>query len=529
MNLDARARTFQQLFWIVGGAVALTCAFPAIHMGFCAWFALALLLIALRESSAKEAFFLGLLAGFIHFLTLLYWLVPTMHNYGPLPMWMSIGLLLLLAFYLALYVALFAMFTVAFSRRPAWLLLTVPVLWVSFEYLRGYLFSGFPWGLIGYSQYRFLHLIQISDIFGVYGVSFFLGLINASLFLALMFISRARWNGHQVKIGLAGAALAAALVVIVLTAGYGKFRIDRIESAINASDTLKVSVIQGNIEQSLKWDEQYSAATTRKYIRLSEEVAEGEPDLVVWPETALPFYFHYDGPMTDEVLNAVAGMNTWFLVGSPSFNYDPHIDQVWLYNTAFLIDPDGREAGKYDKVHLVPFGEYVPLKKWLPFVGKMVPQISDFKSGLPGHLLSDGKAALGVQICYEIIFPDLSAEMVWRGGDLIVNITNDAWFGKTAAPRQHFSMALFRAVENRRTLVRAANTGISAFVDPAGRVVEETGLFETAAITRDIPVMRGEKTVYTLYGNVLPALCLLGLLLITAVAAAKKVLGREGH
>lgn len=511
------ARLLHQLFWCACGAAALTCAFPGIGAPVGAWFALALLMLALRDATPKEAAGLGFFAGALHYLTLLYWLVPTMHRYGPLPWWSSAGILLLFAFYLAVYVALFSVLMVKWARHPGWALALVPVIWVAFEFLRTYLFTGFPWGLLGYSQYQYLALIQLSDLFGVYGVSFLIGAVNAAVFLCLLFASGSRWQGRAVTLRWAGGAMAGAALLVVLAAGYGRYRIADIDDAVSRAEPMKTAVIQGNIEQSLKWDEAYCRATTEKYIRLSEQAAEDAPDLVVWPETAMPFYFFYNEQMTDNVLAGIDRMDTHFLIGSPAYEYNRQRGVVRLYNSAYLVDGGAEVLGQYSKVHLVPFGEYVPLKKWLPFIGKMVPQIADFTPGQKGHLLTMSHRGrpvdIGVQICYEIIFPELSSAMVRQGGDVIVNITNDAWFGKTAGPRQHFAMSVFRAVENRRSLVRAANTGISAFVNPAGRIRHRSELFTTAAVTQPVPVLHGQKTVYTAYGDMLPAGCLLAVLL----------------
>jgi apolipoprotein N-acyltransferase len=175
-----------------------------------------------------------------------------------------------------------------------------------------------------------------------------------------------------------------------------------------------------------------------------------------------------------------------------------------------MVEPDGRVSGRYDKVHLVPFGEYVPLKRLLSFVGKMVAQVGDFSSGEKGRTLAwgDGQPPIGVQICFEIIFPGLARSLVNNGAGVLVNLTNDAWFGRSGAAYQHFSMAVFRAVENRRSLVRCANTGISGFIDPAGRIVTQTALFTDAVVDRRVPILI-ERSLYTRIGDVLPLLCLL--------------------
>ncbi|MCX5883189.1 MAG: apolipoprotein N-acyltransferase, partial [Deltaproteobacteria bacterium] len=183
---------------------------------------------------------------------------------------------------------------------------------------------------------------------------------------------------------------------------------------------------------------------------------------------------------------------------------DHHAD---FFNSAFLIDPNGNVAGKYDKVHLVPFGEYVPFQEWFPFIGKIVEEVGDFKSGRKGQTLIWGEFPLGIQICYEMIFPDLSREMARNQAAFLINMTNDAWYGKTSAPYQHFSMAVFRAVENRRSLIRSANTGISGFIDPAGRIIASTPLYEEAVITRSLPVLTTES-FYTRYGDVFALTCM---------------------
>lgn len=518
-----------RIFLSVAAGAALTCAFDNVGAGFAAWLGPLILLAAIRKAEGREAFLLGLLAGFVHYVSLLYWLVPTMHRYGMLPVWLSVFAMLLLAFYLALYLGVFAWALVFTVDRPVFLLPAVPVFWVALEYVKTYLFSGFPWGLLGYSQYRYVWLIQSADLLGVYGISFFVCAVSAAFFVILMRVSGQTWK--NVRTGRQ-AWLAGVLVIVVIVffnTSYGWYRIALADRDTDDHGHMRVSVIQGNIEQSIKWEDDYVQATLDKYSSLSETVISREPDLIVWPETALPFYFFYDQQRTDQVLETAAQMGTHFLVGSPAYEYDSKSDRLLLFNSAYLIDPQGLEAGRYDKVHLVPFGEYVPLKKWLPFLGKMVPEASDFTPGKPGYLLSVNGKDLGVQICYEIIFPHLSAAMTRTGADLLVNITNDAWFGKTSAPFQHFSMAVFRAVENRRTLVRAANTGISGFIDSAGRIRAVSPVFETMTITRDVIVPnKPDLSFYTRFPHLLPWLCAAAALLMV-IAGLRKDLRIRRH
>ena len=273
--------------------------------------------------------------------------------------------------------------------------------------------------------------------------------------------------------------------------------------------------VQGNVEQSVKWNPDFQAATIDKYLRLSKGIIAQRPDIVVWPETALPFYFGHNKEMTDSVTKGLRQMRTDFLFGSPAFTRKAKT--VAYFNSAFLTDSNGDVRGQYNKAHLVPFGEYVPLKRWLPFLGKMVAQVGDFATGRVGDTITWRNHRLGVLICYEAIFPYISRSVVNNGAALLINITNDAWYGTTAAPYQLFSMTVFRAVENRRALVRAANTGISGYIDPAGRVRSKTGLYNEDAATSTVPLL-SERTFYTRYGD---SFALLGIALVLVLAGWK--------
>jgi apolipoprotein N-acyltransferase len=211
------------------------------------------------------------------------------------------------------------------------------------------------------------------------------------------------------------------------------------------------------------------------------------------------------------VQKGIQNAGTSFLIGSPSFIQSEN--GIKYYNSAYLINPDGKIQGKYDKVHLVPFGEYVPFKKWLPFLGKMVEEVGDFWPGEKGSTIKWGNYKLGVQICFEIIFPGLSRAVVNNNAALLVNLTNDAWYGNSCAPYQHFSMTVFRAIENRKALVRSANTGISGFIDPVGRIIAETALFSDAVLTRSVPIIF-MTTFYTRFGDLFAIACLVSVLFI---------------
>ncbi|MDL1963771.1 MAG: apolipoprotein N-acyltransferase [Deltaproteobacteria bacterium] len=490
----------------------LTCSFPKIGIDRLAWFALVPLLISLKNSSLTNSFRLGFLAGLAHYITLVYWLFHTMQTYGHLPFYLCVSVLFLLASYLSLYLAVFSIIVKRLCSKPVTCLFIIPFSWVALEYIRNYLFSGFPWGLIGYSQFNRLHLIQISDIFGIYGVSFLIALANATIFLTFLYITKSKWKEIPVKKRLAGGSISVFVLMICIVFIYGKWRIESIDNLISASKSLKVTIVQGNIEQSIKWNPAFQTATTEKYVNLSLSAKEEKPDLVVWPETATPFYFLYDRPLSEKVQKGIHDTNTNFLIGSPSFVRGESI--IEYYNSAYLMSPDGRVCGKYDKTHLVPFGEYVPFKKWLPFIGKMVEAVGDFSTGQKGKTIKWNNYNLGLLICYEIIFPELSGAMAKNDATLLVNITNDAWYGRTSAPYQHFSMAVFRAIENRRSLIRAANTGISGFIDPVGRIIDSTSLFQEKVITRSVPIIH-KTSIYTGFGDLFAIACLIVMLIFS--------------
>ena len=289
---------------------------------------------------------------------------------------------------------------------------------------------------------------------------------------------------------------------------------------------LTVSVIQGNIEQDKKWDPAYQSQVLATYERLTLQALGQHPDLVIWPETATPFYFNgeygNDRPFTRELTAFVKKNNVPLLFGSPTYEVQPNRAIVGR-NSAFLLSGDGRVEARYDKIHLVPFGEYVPLKKVLFFVEKMVQAIGDFQGGSAYTVMqvpynSNGRrreTTISTVICYEIIFPDLVRRFVDGGAQIVTTITNDAWFGRTAAPYQHFSMAVFRAVENRVPVARAANTGISGFIDAQGRILETSGIFTEAELTHKL-APGGSKTFYTRYGDLFAYACMIVSLILLA-------------
>jgi len=500
-----RLTGFRKCGLAIISSLLLTASFPKFNISYLAWFALVPLLIAIRDLSPWNRFRLGFLAGLAHYFTLGYWLIHTLRTFGHLPIYICIPIFFLLSAYLACYLGVFCTLSGKIGRKPVTSVLLMPVLWVGLEYLRAFALTGVPWEFLGHSQFRNLNLIQISDLVGVYGLSFLIVLANGIIFLAITGLAPGKWFDHVVAKRHLAALAMVFITLLGMTLFYGQKRIRTVDHQIATAPWVKVAVIQGNIEQALKWDARFQLETTLKYIQLSGEAQKQHPDLVIWPETALPFYFQYHKELTQAVIQGIRATGTDYLIGSPSFLRQPA--GVDYFNSAYLIHSDGATIGKYDKTHLVPFGEYVPLGKYLPFLGKLVEQVGDFKPGAPGKLLPWRNYHLGVLICYELMFPTLARTQVKNRADLLINITNDAWYGDTAAPYQHFSIAVFRAVENRRALIRAANTGISGFIDPTGRITAPTPLFVKAVAVQSAPVIR-EKTVYTRYGDLFARICL---------------------
>lgn len=491
-------------------------AFPHWELWPLAWVGLVPLFWALGQMGPRQAASLGWMAGAIHYGMLLYWLVETMQTYGRLPLPLAGAAMVLLVLYLAGFWALFCGLISLFRERLGFHgMLMAPALWVSLELLRSVFLSGFPWALLGYSQWSLKPLLQVADLTGIYGVSFLVVGVNLALYALVSDLARGRRPGWSCVLSLAfcGTLVAGAWL-------YGQGRMAQVSKLSLEAPATKVGIAQGNLEQSIKWDPAFQEATLSRYEALSKELVEERgAELVVWPETAAPFFFQREGPFREKLLRLASGLKADILFGSPAFGSVE--ERKVFYNRAYLVSAQGQVIGWYDKIHLVPFGEYVPLQELLPFVRKMVTAIGDFHPGeAPDPLLTSRGASVGVSICFESIFPDIFLEQVRRGADLLANLTNDAWFGKSAAPYQHLSMLAVRAVETRRWIVRAANTGISAIIDPCGRIKSQTQLFQTASLVDRVPRLQ-VHSFYVAYGDLFAWACAFwsAILLILALAS----------
>jgi apolipoprotein N-acyltransferase len=469
-------------------------------MALVAWVGIVPLLLNIGDKPWRR----GLIAGVFFFAPVLFWLNHVMVSYGGLHPLASMGLYLLLVGYLAMFWGGCCWCSVRIMQRCALpLYLVFPVVWISFEFMRSKLLTGFPWGSIVYSQAAMPLVAQSVDLGGIWLPMLILLLVNCALAEVISpLYSRdddagiKRAVNPMLPLGIAMGAL-------LLNLGYGYFVQQGHTESARAPDseksrtTLDVALIQANIDQHQKWLRSNRARTLDLYTTMSREHA--YVDLIVWPESATPFYYAAGSEYAKEVDAVARDAKVNLLFGSPARIKTPQ-GHAYL-NSAYLLNSKGIPVGRTDKVHLVPFGEYVPLSSVLGFVDKMAVGVGDFRPGELNLLpIKDHNA--GVLICYEAIFPNLARAQTAKGANLLFNLTNDAWFGNTPAPHQHLQMARFRAMENRRWLARCANTGVSALIDPYGSVHDPTPVFEAGVVSGHVK-MRQDITLYTRYGDIL--------------------------
>lgn len=454
----------------------------------------------------RRAFLLGLAAGALYFSGTLYWLVETMTTFGGLATPVALFAAALLVAYLALFPAVFAVALARILRAtgPLGILMAAP-LWVATELGRQYVWDGFPWALLGYSQVTLLPIAQIASVVGVYGLSGMLALASAAA--ALLAIDRGprRW-----------AIAAATLMLVGACSVWGSRRLAE-SSLTSAGEPIRVAVLQGNIAQEEKnaaylGDRILGDAITNRYLEMTRQALAQGARFILWPESSTPFYFQQDLVRGGAIRRLAREGHATLLIGSdqiepvkPAAPSQAAADRY--YNAAFLVTETGEVGAIYRKMHLVPFGEYVPLKRLLFFVGPIVEAVSDFSPGeAPVELPVAGHTA-STAICYEVIYGNLIRRFVLDGSELLTTITNDAWYGRSSAAYQHWEQASMRAIENGRYLARAANTGISGFVDPYGRVLEKSDLFEQRLLVQDVRFLTA-RTVYSRIGDLVAWLSL---------------------
>jgi apolipoprotein N-acyltransferase len=479
-----------------------------------AWVALAPLLVAVHRAPLLRSFLLGLLTGVIYFTGTLYWITQVMAVYGGISTPVAALINALLIAYLSLFPAFFALIVTRFSAAAGPRgLIVVPFAWVATELGRTYLLTGFPWVLLGYSQVTVLPIAQFASVLGVYGVSGLVAGISGALAYAALAQMGPAPHGRMARIFASYRPLLVTAALVLAVGAWGSFRI-RAGDLTREGDPVKVGLIQGNVDQADKWDRRRASGIFSEYLAMTEKAIADGAQVVLWPESSIPFYFEEDRPGAEQIRAIARESKVPLLVGSDQI--DRSTPPTRYYNSAFLVRPDGSTGAVYRKMHLVPFGEYVPLKNILFFARHLVQAVSDFSPGDSAVLLPVRGHLMSTAICYEIVYPDLVRTFAAGGSELLSTITNDAWFGRTSAPYQHFAQASMRAIENGRYLVRSANTGISGIVDPYGRVLARTDIFTKAIVVGDARFVR-ERTIYSRIGDVFAygsAIATLGMLVL---------------
>ena len=426
---------------------------------------------ALRAPTTGAAAKAGYLIGAASACASLYWAALPIHDYGNLPWLLAVPAPVLMGMVLGLYtMALAVVLRLGATRLSPWLFGPFCVLaWASMEFARGVLFTGFPWLALAAAFSPWPAAIQGAAFIGAYGLS---GLIAGLV----------AWPVACGPLSRQG------LVAVLLLAGLFFLGNDRAGRPAPKDGANHATIVQGNVDQSRKWDPQSQRDTVDRYISLSTQAMRDAPtDLLVWPETTMPFYYQDHGPLSQRLIDFATASGTPLVFGAPA--YETTLGGHVLFNRAYLLTPSGQESA-YDKEHLVPFGEYVPFGQYLPFIHKLVEGVGDFRPGRVEKPLLHGRLALGMLICYEAIFPELAQQRVEAGANILVNISNDSWFGDSAAPRQHLDLAMLRAVEQGRAIIRGTNSGISAVIDPRGRIMAQGGLFTTLTLPcPEVPVV----------------------------------------
>jgi apolipoprotein N-acyltransferase len=440
------------------------------------------------SSTWRRAFALGACSGIVGFAGVIYWIAGVMHRYGDLPFALATLICAGLIGYLAIFFGLWAMLVRASVRRLGaggiWL---APLFWVALEWARGVI-VGFPWAPIGSSQAAVIPVVQLAAVTGVYGLSALVALVSTAA--ATLSLTRAR--AHR-----AGAACVALLLIAVCAAG--AYRVSS-ATLTRSGQPLRVGLVQGSIAQDEKDDPALANDVLARYVALSRQAIGAGAQMIFWPEAAVPFYFDLEGTKALPIRRLALETRTPFLLGSDAYDPPRSGAPERFYNAAVLVGADGRSLGTYRKMRLVPFGEYVPFKSLLFFAGKLVQSVGDFSPGTEPVVFDADGRRVSVSICYESIYPRISRAFVARGSQLLATITNDAWFDRSSAAYQHFEQGAIRAVEEGRYVVRAANTGISGAVDPYGRVLAHTPLFQPISIVVDVRLLT-DRTIYSRTGD----------------------------
>lgn len=486
-------------------------------LGFLAYFCWVPLFLTVRSVSPRRAFALGFTAGLFHYAVSQFWLYQAIHNFGGLSPVMSVLVVLLLFLVLSAYFGLIFLLSQWVCKRLNLTTLWIrPFFWVAIEYLRHYWpVHGYPWSQMALSQGGILSFIQIGDIFGAFGITFLLVLSNEVLTSVVE-----RWKGRYTRPALIYLFLA--LFLILGNFAYGIFKLK--SSDVPPDAEIKIGIVQGNISQENKWDRSKIQKIIHTFREGTQKLEQQGAELILWPEASLPYTVRYD---SDKLPFEFGNEKADLLLGAITYSKN-HMGMGRAgrpsHNSAILLNSESEILDHYHKRTLVPFGEFVPYREILFFAKKMVSEVGDLQPGPAFRPIQYGPYRLGILICYEDIFPYISRTMVADGANALINITNDAWYGFSSAAYQHNVYSQLRSVANRRSLVRATNTGISSLIDRKGRVVWKGGLYIREDFLTGLPLY-SDKTLYVKMGDVLPyfSLTLMGVLVVAAYFRRKRV------
>ncbi|HYS55312.1 MAG TPA: apolipoprotein N-acyltransferase [Thermoanaerobaculia bacterium] len=446
------------LLAIISG-VLFALAFPNAAMGWLIFIApIPLFIILARATRARDAFLLGWISQFTAWLIMVPWVVRVMSHYGGLPYITGLLIFVAMCIVLGLYGGLFGL--VVYRIRPGdpfhrWLL--IPLAWAAIEYGRTYLLTGFPWNLIAGAIVDYTPLLQFDRVAGPYALGVLILIPSATV----AWLIATRPHGMRVTAVVAS-------VTILCFVWWATGLVAEKLIARQSGPTYTAALVQPNISQEMRWDARSLTEIFQRMMNMTDTAIRSGASIVIWPESTVPLSYSTTDFFRNEIESVSHHSAVDIILGSVA--EDPE-DPNRIWNAAFLVS-GGRTIGHYDKIRLVPFGEYVPLRKMLFFASKLVHQVGNFQFGTKETPLA-GVLRYGPAICYEIVFPQIPRTQVVHGANVLVTITNDAWYDGTSAPRQHLNQARLRAVETDRYLLRAGTTGISAFVDPTGRIVEE--------------------------------------------------------
>ncbi len=489
------------LYLTILSALLISLAYPPLPLGFVAYLCLVPLIIALESKSPSAAFKIGYIFGLISNSILLFWVG-----------WATIGGTAAAIILLCLYTAILCWLYAHLQRR--WREAGVfffPFLWVAMEYVRSLSQISFPWLNLAYTQTYYLKLIQYASLWGNYAVTFWILWLNLIVYFLIRY--RKKWK----------VALLLFAILMILPYIYGSW----VMSQDVGGEKIKIAMLQGNMEPEIKWNQDLLDFNVRTYIDMSREAAKETVDFIIWPETAAPCYLAAESLYFALVQETCDELNVPLLVGTNDYQVTPK-GRLCYYNSAFLFTPHGGYPKVYNKINLVPFSEKLPYDEVLGISNRIQFGQSDFSNGDELTIFEIPQGRFATLICFESVYPALVRDFVNRGTEFLVNITNDGWFGKTHGPFQHAQIAVFRAIENRIAIARCANTGVSMFIDPYGRVKQATKIWVRETVIGRIPLKREDsvswsgRTFYARYGDWFAILCCLVSFTVTAVALLRR-------